>query len=268
MRQKATASLQGRGLRAGYGSRVIIEHAEVAIPNGEFTVIVGPNACGKSTLLKTLARVIPPLAGEVLLNEQPITSIKPKAVARQLSFLPQSPLTPDGITVKDLVSRGRYPYQGLLRQWSDGDEVAVEEAMARAGVAALSERFVSELSGGQRQRVWIALVLAQQTPIVLLDEPTTYLDITHQVEVLDLARNMQRSGHTVVAVLHDLTLAFRYATHLLVMKKGEIVAEGPVADVVTPQLIEHVYGLACTIITDPETGRPIVVPKETARTVQ
>ncbi|WJY68454.1 putative siderophore transport system ATP-binding protein YusV [Corynebacterium auris] len=257
-----STSLRAENLTVAYRDRVVIEDLSVAIPDGEFTAIVGPNACGKSTLLKALARMVPARAGTVYLGDRPVGEYKPKEVARQLGLLPQAPTVPDGIVVADLVARGRYPYQGLLRQWSREDEEAVSTAMRQAGVGGLAGRPVAELSGGQRQRVWLALVLAQSTPIVLLDEPTTYLDITHQVEVLNLARDMQRAGRTVVAVLHELTLAFRYATHLIVMRNGAIAAQGPVKQVVTEELISSVYGLECSVLADPETGRPIVLPRD------
>ncbi|WP_449283121.1 ABC transporter ATP-binding protein [Leucobacter sp.] len=253
--------LIGRDLAVGYGGdRRILNGVDVAIPEGEFTVIVGPNACGKSTLLKALARMLPLQRGEVLLDGAPIRSYSPKAAARRLGLLPQSPVAPDGITVADLVARGRYPHQNLLRQWTPEDERAVVDALLAANVERLAERNVDELSGGQRQRVWIAMALAQQTPILLLDEPTTYLDIAHQVEVLNLARRLQREGRTIVLVLHELHLAFRYATHLIVMREGRIEASGPPEQVVTEELIERVYELPCRVIPDPVTGRPLVIP--------
>lgn len=256
------ARLRGEGLRVGYGpQREILHGVDVVIPDGELTVIVGPNACGKSTLLKALARMLGPRAGGVLLDGRPIQEYAPKEVARRLGLLPQAPSAPDGITVSDLVARGRYPHQKLLRQWSPSDETAVIDALLAANVADLADRNVDELSGGQRQRVWIAMALAQETPILLLDEPTTFLDIAHQVEVLDLARRLQREGRTVVVVLHELNLAFRYATHLIVMREGEIVAEGDPREIVTAELIETVYGLPCRILRDPESGSPLVIPR-------
>ncbi|WP_084626954.1 ABC transporter ATP-binding protein [Pseudoclavibacter soli] len=221
----------------------------------------GPNACGKSTLLKALARMLPPAAGSVWLDDREITEYAPKEVARRLGLLPQNPSAPEGIIVSDLVARGRYPHQNLLRQWTSTDEQAVIEAMTAANVTDLADRTIDQLSGGQRQRVWIAMALAQQTPLLLLDEPTTYLDIAHQVEVLNLARRLHRGGRTVVAVLHELNLAFRYATHLIVMKEGEIVTTGSTADVVSTELIEEVFGLPNAIITDPLSGSPLVVPR-------
>ncbi|CAG7615780.1 Ferric enterobactin transport ATP-binding protein FepC [Leucobacter soli] len=227
---------------------------------GELTVIVGPNACGKSTLLKALARMLRPTGGRALLDGLPLTDYHPKALARQLGLLPQSPTAPEGITFSDLVARGRYPHQSLLRQWSPGDERAVAEALAAANVADLAERRVDELSGGQRQRVWIAMALAQQTSILLLDEPTTFLDVSHQIEVLDLARRLQREGRTVVAVLHELNLAFRYATHVIVMRDGGIIGRGAPAEIVTAELIERAFDLPCTIIPDPVSKTPLVIP--------
>ena len=254
------APLRARNITVGYGQRIIIEGLDIDIPESELTVIVGPNACGKSTLLRALARMLPVTEGIVELDGQPIGRQNPKAVARRLGLLPQNPIAPDGIVVEDLVGRGRYPHQGVLRQWSDADERAVENALERAKVSDLADRNVGELSGGQRQRVWIAMALAQETPLLLLDEPTTYLDIAHQVEVLNLARSLQRDGFTVVVVLHELNLAFRYATNLVVMRDGAIVAQGAVNDVVTAELIEQVYGLPCQLIMDPNVDRPLVVP--------
>ncbi|WP_432003823.1 ABC transporter ATP-binding protein [Streptomyces sioyaensis] len=244
-----------------YDQRVIAENLSVAVPDHSFTVIVGPNACGKSTLLRALSRMLKPAAGSVLLDGSAISSQPAKKVARTLGLLPQSSIAPDGITVSDLVARGRYPHQGLLRQWSAKDERIVRESMAATGVDGLADRCVDELSGGQRQRVWIAMALAQQTPLFLLDEPTTYLDIQHQIEVLDLCAELhEEQGRTLVAVLHDLNHAARYATHLIAMKEGAVVAEGAPGDIVTAELVERVFGLGCQIIEDPETGTPLVVP--------
>ncbi|MDT0310279.1 ABC transporter ATP-binding protein [Streptomyces sp. DSM 44917] len=244
-----------------HGGRVIAENLSLDVPDRSFTVIVGPNACGKSTLLRALARMLRPERGQVLLDGRAISSYPAKRLARELGLLPQSPTSPEGITVADLVARGRYPHQGLLRQWSAEDEWVVGESMAATGVSALAGRHLDELSGGQRQRVWIAMALAQQTPLLLLDEPTTFLDIAHQIEVLDLcARLHEEQGRTLVAVLHDLNQAARYATHLVALCEGRVVAEGPPAEVVTAALVEEVFGLPCRVIEDPETGTPLVVP--------
>ncbi|MFD3805463.1 ABC transporter ATP-binding protein [Streptomyces sp. NPDC058611] len=263
-----TARLRAEDLTLSYDQRTVATSLGVVIPDHSFTVIIGPNACGKSTLLKALARMIKPQAGEVYLDGAAIASYRSREVARRLGLLPQSSTAPGGITVGDLVARGRYPHQKLLKQWSAEDEAAVAEAMRQTGVLPLADRPVDDLSGGQRQRVWLSMVLAQQTSILLLDEPTTYLDIAHQVEVLDLCADLhEHRGHTIVAVLHDLNQACRYATHLVVMKPGGIVAaEGDPATIMTEELIEDVFGLSCRIIDDPETGTPLMVPTARKRT--
>ncbi|WP_217213090.1 ABC transporter ATP-binding protein [Streptomyces sp. AC550_RSS872] len=254
--------LRAEHLTLSYDQRTVTTDLGVDIPDHSFTVIIGPNACGKSTLLKALARMLKPKVGEVYLDGAAIASYRSREVARRLGLLPQSSTAPGGITVGDLVARGRYPHQRLLKQWSAEDEDAVGEAMRQTGVLELADRPVDDLSGGQRQRVWLAMVLAQQTPVLLLDEPTTYLDIAHQVEVLDLCADLHaRKGHTVVAVLHDLNQACRYATHLIVMRPGgTIAAVGDPANVMTADLVEDVFGLPCRIIDDPETGTPLMVP--------
>ena len=254
------ARLAAQGLCTGYGERQIITDLDVRIPDGGFTVIIGPNGCGKSTLLRSLVRLIKPTSGAVLLEGADIARIRSKLLAQQIGLLPQASIAPEGITVIDLVSRGRHPHQSALRRWSEHDEQAVQEALTRTRLTDLTTRAVDELSGGQRQRVWIAMALAQETPILLLDEPTTYLDISHQIDVLDLCTGLQREGRTLVAVLHDLNQAARYATHLIVLQAGRIVAEGPPAAVVTAELVGQVFGVAARVIPDPETGSPLIVP--------
>ncbi|WP_165988685.1 ABC transporter ATP-binding protein [Streptomyces sp. YIM 98790] len=252
--------LRAECVTLAYDRRVIAEELSVAVPDRSFTVVVGPNACGKSTLLRALARMLRPTRGAVLLDGQEISARPARQVARTLGLLPQSATAPDGITVADLVARGRYPHQGLLRQWSREDERVVQEAMAGTGVRDLADRYVDELSGGQRQRVWIAMALAQQTPLLLLDEPTTYLDIAHQIEVLDLCARLHEEGRTLVAVLHDLNQAARYATHLIALRDGRLVAQGRPGEVITAELVEEVFRLPCRVIDDPETGTPLVIP--------
>ncbi|MEW2573553.1 ABC transporter ATP-binding protein [Streptomyces sp. NPDC047070] len=260
-RRSTVNRLSAEDVTLAYDQRVIAERLSVEIPDNSFTVIVGPNACGKSTLLRALSRMLKPRQGRVLLDGHAIQSMPAKKVARTLGLLPQSSIAPDGITVGDLVGRGRYPHQGLLRQWSTDDERIVRESMDSTGVAELADRYVDELSGGQRQRVWIAMALAQQTPLLLLDEPTTFLDIQHQIDVLDLCAELhEEQGRTLVAVLHDLNHAARYATHLIALRDGAVIAEGAPADIVTAELVEAVFGLRCQVIDDPETGTPLVVP--------
>ncbi|AWB85638.1 ABC transporter ATP-binding protein [Mycetocola zhujimingii] len=259
--REGESRLAARNLRLAYDKRVVVDDLSIDLPDGGFTIIVGPNACGKSTLLKALARTLTPESGTVLLGGKPITSYRSKAVARELAMLPQSPIAPEAITVRDLIGRGRYPHQGLLQQWSHADEQAVTDALASTGCVDLADRYVSELSGGQRQRVWIAMVLAQQADLLLLDEPTTFLDIAHQYEVLELCAALHNEGRTLVAVLHDLNQAARYATNLVVMKDGGIVASGVPGEILTAELVHDVFGLSCVIIPDPVTGTPMVVPQ-------
>lgn len=243
-----------------YDQRVISQNLSIEIPDQSFAVIIGPNACGKSTLLRTLSNLIKPSAGHVLLDGKKISTYKSKEVARKLGLLPQSSTAPDGITVANLVAHGRYPYQNLIQQWTEADERAVLNAMELTNTTELANRYVDELSGGQRQRVWVAMVLAQQTPLLLLDEPTTYLDISHQIELLELFTDLNEQGHTLVAVLHDLNHAARYATHLIAMKAGKVIAEGNPADIVTEELVEEVFGLKCRVIEDPVTRTPLIIP--------
>lgn len=252
--------LRAENLTLAYDKRTIASELSVTIPDSSFTVIIGPNACGKSTLLRGLSRLLKPESGRVILDGQNIQSYPVKEVARRLGLLPQSSIAPDGIRVADLVARGRFPYQKLIRQWTETDEAAVAQAMDATGVRELSGRLVDELSGGQRQRVWVAMALAQQTDILLLDEPTTFLDLTHQIELLELFTDLHRSGRTLVAVLHDLNQAARYATHLIAMRDGAIVAEGAPEDVITEELVERVFDLPCRVVPDPVVGTPQIVP--------
>ncbi len=249
-----------------YDNRVISEQLSVQVPDDSFTVIVGPNACGKSTLLRALARLLKPHSGSVLLDGRAVHALPAKAFARTVGLLPQSSLAPDGIAVADLVSRGRYPHQGLIRQWSGEDAAAVAAALAATGTTDQSARLVDELSGGQRQRVWVAMALAQDTPLLLLDEPTTFLDIAHQIELLELFRRLHGEGRTLVAVLHDLNHAARYATHIIAMKDGRVVAEGPPHEIITAELVREVFDLECVVVPDPVAGSPLVVPLGTAST--
>lgn len=254
-------TLQARGLVAGYGAAPVLRGIDLEITPGKITVIVGANACGKSTLLRALARLLPARAGEVRFDGTPLPRIAPKRLARRLGFLPQTPIAPEGITVLDLVGRGRHPHQGLFARWSAADAAAVAHALDVTDTAALAEREMSELSGGQRQRVWIAMALAQEPEILLLDEPTTFLDINNQIEVLDLLADLnRRRGTSVVMVLHDLNLAARYADRMVAMQAGRIFDQGPPETVLSAANIRALFGLGCTIQPDPVSGRPMMIP--------
>ena len=263
----APSPLIAENLDLAYDQRQIVSDLDVSIPDGKFSIIVGPNACGKSTLLRALARLLPPAKGTVLLDGNNIEKMKTKKIAQRLGLLPQSSIAPDGITVAELVSRGRHPHQSFLRQWTDADEAAVLSALRATNTEELSSRLVDELSGGQRQRVWVAMVLAQETSLLLLDEPTTFLDVAYQIELLDLFSQLNHEyGHTLVAVLHDLNQACRYADEIIAMKNGAIVAQGPPETIITSELVHEVFGIECTIIDDPVTGAPMIVagaPKKT-----
>ncbi|MFJ6983752.1 MULTISPECIES: ABC transporter ATP-binding protein [unclassified Streptomyces] len=253
--------MRAEGLRLAYDDRVVVHDLDLAVPPGRVTAIVGANACGKSTLLRALARLLAPKAGAVHLDGRAVHTIPTRALAQRLGILPQAPVAPEGLTVVDLVGRGRAPHQSWWRQWSSADEDAVHEALRATSMSDLAHRAVDELSGGQRQRAWIALAVAQGTPVMLLDEPTTYLDLAHQIDVLDLITDLNRhQGRTVVMVLHDLNQACRYADHVVAMKAGRIVAEGAPADVITAEVVEDVFGLRCVIGEDPVSGTPMVIP--------
>jgi iron complex transport system ATP-binding protein len=252
--------LRADGVTLGYGGADVIRDLDLLVSPGEFTVIVGANACGKSTLLRGLARLLRPRGGVVILDGRSIQERKSVDVARVLGLLPQTSVAPDGITVGDLVGRGRYPHQGWFRQWSGADDEAVSVALESTGTADLVRARVDELSGGQRQRVWIARALAQETDVLLLDEPTAHLDLAHQVEIMDLLADLNARGRTIVAVLHDLNQAARYADRLVAMRGGRVVAAGTSEEVVTEALVEAVFGLAVQVMDDPVTGTPLVVP--------
>ena len=254
-------TLSAVGLGLAYGDRQIVDDLTVDIPAGKVTVIIGANGCGKSTLLRGLARLLTPTEGTVLLDGKAISSLPSKEVAKVMGLLPQTPIAPEGVTVADLVGRGRYPHQGWFRQWSADDDRAVAEALTATSTLDLADRPIEEMSGGQRQRVWIAMALAQETDLLLLDEPTTYLDVAHQVEVLDLLRDLNASrGTTIVMVLHELNLAARYADHLIARRDGAVSAVGTPADVITRDGVRAVFGMDCRVIPDPVSGTPMVVP--------
>ncbi|EKM0531753.1 iron-enterobactin ABC transporter ATP-binding protein [Cronobacter turicensis] len=256
-----TSRLTGEALTLGYGDFRVADGLNVAIPDGKFTAIIGPNGCGKSTLLRTLSRLMKPLGGQVRLDGEAIQHFATKEVARRIGLLAQNASAPGDITVQELVARGRYPHQPLFTRWRDEDERAVQKAMDATGVTALADQSVDTLSGGQRQRAWIAMVLAQETSILLLDEPTTWLDISHQIDLLELLSALNREqGYTLAAVLHDLNQACRYANHLIALRDGKIIAEGAPSEIVDAALIEAIYGLRCMIIEDPVAGTPLVVP--------
>jgi len=262
-----TARLRADMVSLGYADRTVVDRLSLAVPDRQTTVIVGANACGKSTLLRGLARLLRPTGGAVLLDGEAIHRLPTRQVARTLGLLPQSPVTPEGITVVDLVGRGRNPHRHGLQRWSPADEAAVSEALEVTGTIGLADRAVDELSGGQRQRVWVAMALAQETDLLLLDEPTTYLDVTHQLDMLDLLADLnERRRTTIVMVLHDLNLAGRYADHLVVLREGRVLATGSPADVLTAGIVEEAFGLPCRVIPDPVTHTPLVVPLGRAHT--
>jgi iron complex transport system ATP-binding protein len=262
----STSRLRAERVTVGYGGAPVVRELDLALPDGQVTSIVGPNGCGKSTLLRTLARLLRPTEGRVLLDGRPIRTVPTRDIATRLALLPQSPVAPEGLLVRDLVGRGRHPHQRWFRQWSTADEEVVEAALAMTDTATLRDRPLDQLSGGQRQRAWIAMTLAQDTDLMLLDEPTTYLDLAHQVEVLDLVARLNRErGRTVAMVLHDLNLAARYSDSVVVMKEGHVVAHGTPTDVLTTGLLADVFGLGADVLRDPRSGLPVVVPRSAHR---
>jgi iron complex transport system ATP-binding protein len=256
-----THSLTLQRVTLGYGDRTVVDTIDLVLPPGRITTIVGANACGKSTVLRAMARLLKPRTGQVVLDGKDLNQLPTKEVARTLGLLPQSPIAPEGIVVGDLVARGRHPHQRMLSRWTAADDAAVAEALELTGTTDLADRAVDELSGGQRQRVWIAMVLAQQTEILLLDEPTTFLDVTHQVEVLDLLTDLNRTrGTTIAMVLHDLNLAARYADHLITVRDGRVYAAGDPSEVLTADQVHTVFGLRSRVILDPISNKPMVLP--------
>ncbi|WP_342688280.1 ABC transporter ATP-binding protein [Bacillus pumilus] len=262
------SAISTEGLSLGYGETMIIDELNVSIPKGEITVFIGSNGCGKSTLLRSLARLMKPMGGSVLLEGHSIAKLPTKEVAKQLAILPQGPEAPEGLTVHQLVKQGRYPYQNWLKQWSKQDEEAVNRALKSTKMEDLADRTVDSLSGGQRQRAWIAMMLAQETDIILLDEPTTYLDMTHQIEILDLLFDLnEKEQRTIVMVLHDLNLACRYAHHLVAIKDKTIYAEGRPETVINCDLVKNVFDMNCQVTTDPLFGTPLCIPHGRGRCI-
>ncbi len=253
--------LEARDLTLAYDRSPVVRQLSMRIPSGRITALVGANASGKSTLLRGLARLLRPSGGAAYLDGKAIATMRTKEVARRMAILPQDPAVPEGVTVRELVAQGRYPHQRLLRQWSCQDEAAVERALAVTGMTELAERHLDELSGGQRQHAWIAMTLAQEAQVMLLDEPTTFLDLRHQVRVLELLRRLnEEGGRTIAMVLHDLNQAARYAHELVALREGRVVASGPPESVVTEPIVRAVFGLAVHVIKDPATGGPLCVP--------
>lgn len=255
------SGLRANNIVSGYDGKVIVNKVHLIIPQHKISIIIGANACGKSTLLKTMSKLMKPMAGTVTLEGKEIGEYPAKKLARQLGLLPQAPIVPQGITVNDLVGRGRFPHQKMLKGWSKADYEAVGQAMKTMNIEDLASRTIGELSGGQRQRVWIAMALAQQTDVLLLDEPTTFLDIAYQVEILDTLKELNRKkGTTIVMVLHDINLSARYGDHIFAMKNGELLAQGSPGEVITPQIIKEIFDINSMIIDDPVSHTPLMVP--------
>ncbi|SBS28238.1 putative siderophore transport system ATP-binding protein YusV [Marinomonas aquimarina] len=259
MSQLTQAPLGTDSITLQHADHIIIEDLSVQFPKGKVTAIVGPNGCGKSTLLNGLSRVHHPSRGQIVLQGKDIHKLPPREVARKLALLPQETSAPDGISVRELIRFGRHPHQSFLKQWGMDDKTAIEFALRSANLEDLGERLLDTLSGGQRQRAWIAMSIAQETPLLLLDEPTSALDLGHQIEVFDLIRDLSANGKTVVMVVHDLAMAARYSDHLIAMKAGKIVAQGSPKEVITPAILDHLYGVQCDLMEDPRTGAPILI---------
>ncbi|SFD93531.1 iron complex transport system ATP-binding protein [Lentibacillus persicus] len=261
-------TLSANDLTLGYGDNIVIDDLDITIPKGEITVFIGSNGCGKSTLLRSLARLLKPKDGDVVLDGEDIAKMGTKEVAKKMSILPQSPGTPDGLNVMELVKQGRHPYRGFLKQWSQEDEQAVHNALEATNMLEFKDRPVDSLSGGQRQRAWIAMTLAQETDMILLDEPTTYLDMTHQIDVLDLLFELnEKDGRTVVMVLHDLNLACRYAHHIVALKDKTVFAQGKPEEIVTCNLVHEVFQMKCDVTFDPMFGTPMCIPHGRGRCI-
>ncbi|AKO94608.1 ABC transporter ATP-binding protein [Priestia filamentosa] len=261
-------AMETKDLTLGYGETVIIDELNLEIPKGEITVFIGGNGCGKSTLLRSMARLLKPQQGSVVLEGEMMSKIATKEVAKKLAILPQGPVAPEGLTVLQLVKQGRYPYQNWLKQWSEEDERKVQNALESTGMSALADRHVDSLSGGQRQRAWIAMTLAQDTEIILLDEPTTYLDMTHQIEILDLLFDLnEKEQRTIVMVLHDLNLACRYAHHIVAIRDKKVYAQGRPEDIVSCELVKNVFEMSCQVTVDPLFGTPLCIPHGKGRCI-
>lgn len=256
-----TETIHTESLTLGYGDSIIIKELDIAIPKGEITVFIGGNGCGKSTLLRSMARLLKPNKGMVLLEGKAISKLPTKEIAKKLSILPQSPTAPEGLTVLQLVKQGRYPYQNFLKQWSKEDEEKVMNALKATRMLEWKDKLVDELSGGQRQRAWIAMTLAQDTEVILLDEPTTYLDLTHQIEILDLLFELnEKEQRTIIMVLHDLNLACRYAHNIVAIRNQTVYAQGKPEDIINSELVRYVFDMNCQITIDPLFGTPLCIP--------
>lgn len=261
-------TLFANNLTLGYGDQIIIDELNIEIPKGKITVMIGGNGCGKSTLLRSMARLLQPKSGEVVLDGNVIAKMNTKEVAKQMAILPQGPITPEGLSVYQLVKLGRYPHQGLFKQWTQDDEKAVNKALEDTNLTDLKDQSVDELSGGQRQRAWIAMTLAQDTELLLLDEPTTYLDMTHQIDILDLLFELnEKDQRTIVMVLHDLNLACRYADHIVAIKDKQVYQSGQPEDIITCDLVHHVFGMNCDVTYDPLFGTPMCIPHGKGRCI-